>query len=229
MQRLGIPVIILFAGLCVIASAMPAMTSESPADKGVMKEFSLYSNANSQAFSYYVVLPGAAVPGEHYPVLLLLHGAFEHHTVWKDRAKALLIEQAARHRLIIVLPDGEPFGWYADSLQPGRKSNQIETFLIKELLPDVAQRVPEADFQRIGIGGISMGGHGAFTLTIRNPGLFRCVSSMSGILDITRHPKSWELPDVFGPLAANRTVWEAHSAYVTRQKKSGPPEEPSPF
>ena len=47
---------------------------------------------------------------------------------------------------------------------------------------------------------------------------FDSISSMSGILDITAHPKSWHLPEVFGPYEKKRETWEAHSAYQLAQK-----------
>jgi S-formylglutathione hydrolase FrmB len=44
---------------------------------------------------------------------------------------------------------------------------------------------------------------------------------MSGILDLARHPKSWELPRVFGPYQGeNRAVWQAHSAVDLAQKNA---------
>jgi hypothetical protein len=108
-----------------------------------------------------------------------------------------------------VTPEGRSFGWYADS--PFIKNNQIETYFMKELIPDVEANFPTNG--RRGIAGLSMGGHGAFVLCLRNPGQFLSISSMSGILDITRHKDQWHLAQVFGPYGgANTADWEQHCA-----------------
>jgi putative tributyrin esterase len=57
-----------------------------------------------------------------------------------------------------------------------------------------------------------MGGHGALILTLRNPGVFSAVGSMSGVLDITLHPGQWQLERVFGPIGVNSDCWADHSA-----------------
>ena len=82
---------------------------------------------------------------------------------------------------------------------------------IKELIPAVEADLPVLAGRR-GIEGLSMGGHGALVLALRNPGLFLAAGSMSGVLDITRHPKQWELSRVFGPLNDNLELWRDHSA-----------------
>ena len=77
------------------------------------------------------------------------------------------------------------------------EENQIETYFMKELIPHVEKNFPTNSLR--GIAGLSMGGHGAFVLSLRNPGVFSSVSSMSGILDITLHTKKWHLVELFGP------------------------------
>jgi len=57
-----------------------------------------------------------------------------------------------------------------------------------------------------GVMGMSMGGHGSFVLALRHPGSFASVSSMSGVMDITRHPDQWKIRDVLGPMNANKAL-----------------------
>ena len=53
---------------------------------------------------------------------------------------------------------------------------------------------------------------GHLSLCLRHPGVFSSVSSMSGILDITRHKNQWRLAEVFGPYEGeNIADWEQHS------------------
>ena len=63
----------------------------------------------------------------------------------------------------------------------------MESYLINELLPLIAQMMP-IDAQRIGICGHSMGGHGALTLALRHPGLFKSVSALAPICAPTACP-----------------------------------------
>jgi S-formylglutathione hydrolase FrmB len=165
---------------------------------------------------YWAIVPRPDKPGDTFPVLYLLHGAWGSHDDWRQHAKADLKELAERYGVVIITPDGDPFGWYLDS--PVEAASQLETWFVQELIPHVegSSRLPVMKgAEHRAIAGLSMGGHGAFVLALRNPGAFTTASSMSGILDITTHPTSWELPDRLGPLdRGGRSRWEQHSATV---------------
>ncbi len=187
------------------AETGPASISPSVA------KMTFFSRARNKATGYFAYLPKAMEKGEVFPVLYLLHGAWDGYTAWQEHADAELRTLAARHRIIIVTPDGDEFGWYVDS--PVKKGNEIETFFMKELIPHVEANFPTAPDRR-GVAGLSMGGHGAMVLAMRNPGVFLSASSMSGILDITKHPEQWHIKDVLGPYEGeNRRVWAEHSAF----------------
>lgn len=159
-------------------------------------------------WAYAPVLPEGAAP---LPVLYLLHGAGGNHSSWHGPRRELLLELAVQHQLVIVAPDGRPYGWYLDS--PVDPTSRIETWLIQELIPHVERSgLPVAPGRRA-IAGLSMGGHGALVLALRNPDTFTSASSMSGIVDPLRHPRQWGLPDVLGELGpTSRPDWERHSA-----------------
>ncbi len=171
------------------------------------KEF--FSNVCAAKMSYYAFVPQESKEAVPYPVLYLLHGAFDNYTAWRDHAENIICELVSEYRIIIVTPEGRSFGWYANSRFA--KNNQIESCFLHELIPDV-----EKEFHTNGlcsIAGLSMGGHGAFVLCLRNPKVFLSVSSMSGILDITRHKNQWHLAEVFGPCEGGCVAdWERHSA-----------------
>jgi hypothetical protein len=172
----------------------------------------LASQARKKTTHYFAFAPVASPPNQVFPVLYLLHGAYDGYTAWKDHAGNKLCDLAVAHGLIIVLPDGEPFGWYADS--PFLPKNQIETYFMDELIPHVEQNLPANGVR--GVAGLSMGGHGAVVLALRH-NAFSSVSSMSGILDITRHKTNWKIPEVFGPYDQNQAIWRQHSAYYLAQ------------
>ena len=57
-----------------------------------------------------------------------------------------------------------------------------------------------------------MGGHGALSLALRHPGTFVSASSMSGVLELTRHEdNSPELADRLGSLDEDPAFWEGLS------------------
>ena len=168
-----------------------------------------FSEACAAQMAYYAFVPRGWKECARYPVLYLLHGASDGCTAWKEHAENKICDLVSEHRIIIVTPEGGSFGWYADSRFV--KNNQVETYFLKELIPDVERSFPANGLR--GIAGLSMGGHGAFVLCLRNPGVFSSVSSMSGILDITRHKNQWRLAEIFGPYKGEYVAdWERHSA-----------------
>ena len=169
----------------------------------------LDSAARGKTTHYYAYVPLVPEPAIRFKVLYLLHGAFDNYSSWPEHCRDQLKALASRYGMIIICPDGEPFGWYADSRSDPH--SKIETYFIEELLPAIDRLFPVATGQR-GIAGLSMGGHGAVVLALRHPQLFSTVSSMSGILDITRHAKQWHLSEVFGPYEENKKEWAEHSA-----------------
>ncbi len=166
------------------------------------------SNALGREASYYAYVPVDAVEGEVFPVLLILHGAWGNYADWYNNTA--LRDLVKQHRMILVLPDGGEFGWYLDS--PLMPESQYESYVMKDLLSDVAARFPVHPTAR-GIMGLSMGGHGAMILATRNPGVFGSVSSLSGILKLTNHGGKWELDQRLGTIEEHPGRWEAHSVW----------------
>ena len=134
-----------------------------------------------QRLPYHVVLPPdyemAQAHATRYPVLYLLHGLAGSHDDWVSQ-RAHLAEHAARHRIIIVTPEGKD-GWYTDSATvPNEK---FESYIMQELLPDVGRR-----YRTLGgregraIAGLSMGGYGALKFGVKYPVAFAFAASMSG-------------------------------------------------
>lgn len=121
-----------------------------------------------------------------YPVLYLLHGANGHFRSWSIRPpvnKKLVEDMADQYNMIIVMPEGEVFGWYYDN--PQNPENQFETHIIKEVIPkvDATYRTVKSNKGRV-ISGLSMGGHGAVYLSTRHPDMFCAAGTMSGAMDM---------------------------------------------
>jgi len=176
-----------------------------------------WSAKRNKEVGYSVYAPDVGDPYAKYPVLYLLHGAYDGHTAWPEHADKELRSYAAEHGLIIVTPDGDPFGWYLDS--PIDENSQIESYLFAELIPLIESEYPVLPGRRA-IAGLSMGGHGALSLALRHPGDFVSASSMSGVLDLTLHEDSPEVVDRIGPLDEFRERYEAVS--VTHLMQAAP-------
>ncbi|SDY94261.1 S-formylglutathione hydrolase [Nitrosomonas sp. Nm33] len=76
---------------------------------------------------------------------------------------------------------GAGAGFYLDATEaPWSKYFRMESYVTQELYQLILSHFP-ADQNRVGIFGHSMGGHGALTLAMRNPGLYRSVSAFAPI------------------------------------------------
>lgn len=108
-------------------------------------------------------------------------------------------------------------GFYLDATQqPWRTHWRMESYLTAELLPLLGQHQP-IDLQRVGLFGHSMGGHGALTLALRHPGMFRSLSAFAPICAPTRCP--WGEKAFTGYLGSDRTAWGEHDATVLMENQ----------
>ena len=111
--------------------------------------------------------------------------------------KAGAYQSAARLGLAVLAPDTSPRGetvaddlaydlgqgasFYVNATQePWAANFQMERYVTEEL-PAVAAAAFALDLGRCGISGHSMGGHGALTLALRHPQLYRSVSAFAPI------------------------------------------------
>jgi putative tributyrin esterase len=144
------------------------------------------SAAMNKTYKAAVVLPTSYANNKTvYPVLYLLHGGSGHFRDWLTSTpdKMLVKNLADKYNLIIVMPEGETFGWYLDSsFDP---TNKFETHIINEVIPkiDGTYRTVKSNKGRV-ITGLSMGGHGAMYLSTRHPNMFCAAGTMSGAMDM---------------------------------------------
>ena len=163
-------------------------------------------------------------PGEGpFPVLIWLSGL----TCTEDNftSKAGAYRAAAEHGLIIVAPDtsprgegvaddpaydlGQGAGFYVDATEaPWAAHFRMESYVTGELVALVDAEFPTTKSR--GISGHSMGGHGALTLALRHPHLFRSVSAFAPIASPTRCP--WGEKAFTAYLGEDRDIWAEHDA-----------------
>ncbi|KVG66176.1 S-formylglutathione hydrolase [Burkholderia cenocepacia] len=136
-------------------------------------------------------------------------------------------QHAAQHGIALVMPDTSPrgagvagetdawdfgvgAGFYVDATEaPWSAHYRMESYVTGELREIVTAELP-IDGARLGIFGHSMGGHGALTLALRHPDLYRSVSAFAPIAAPTRCP--WGEKAFSGYLGEDREAWKAHDA-----------------
>lgn len=138
----------------------------------------LYQLMNSTAVggqvSFHVYLPSAYFdkPLRRFPVVYYLHGSNSVTTGIAPVSAAFNAAIAANEipPLIVVFPNGLPFGMWCDAesgLQP------VESMVIRDLIPTVDARFRTLPGRRARVvEGFSMGGYGAARLGLTYPSLF---------------------------------------------------------
>jgi S-formylglutathione hydrolase len=96
----------------------------------------------------------------------------------------------------------------------------MESYIVKELLPAVVAQFG-LDGQRLGLFGHSMGGHGALTLALRHPGVFKSVSAFAPICAPTQCP--WGHNAFTGYLGQDEDTWAAHDASALMAQQTSAP------
>jgi len=99
-------------------------------------------------------------------------------------------------------------GFYVDATQaPWAANYRMESYIVSEL-PDVIAANFPADMARQGLTGHSMGGHGALTLALKDPGRWKSVSAFAPISSPMRCP--WGEKALGGYLGPDRAAWRRH-------------------
>ena len=230
MTKLSQRLVLLLTAIVVMtmsACAHPAgeATPETPAQGDTI---AIMSQAMGRDIKNVVIVPSQYfdknLQEQRYPVLYLLHGAFGCYSDWP--LKARLDSLSNEYGIIIVCPDGQD-SWYVDS--PVDPKMQFETYVSKELVAyiDKNYRTIAHRYMRA-ITGLSMGGHGAISLTFKHPDVFWSCGSMSGNMDITQYPEKWFIKDRLGNYEENKQVWKDHAVCNLVDQLKASPLQPAP-
>ncbi len=110
---------------------------------------------------------------------------------------------------------GQGAGFYLDATEAPWAPHYCMRSYIEQELPEIAAQHFPLDSTRQGITGHSMGGHGALTTALRNPGRYRSVSAFAPIVAPTQVP--WGEKAFSAYLGTDRTSWAQHDAVALIQ------------
>ena len=177
--------------------------------------------------TFSVYLPPQAVQG-NVPVVYWLSGltCTDENFVTKAGAQ----RYAAELGIALVAPDTSPHGegvpddpegaydlglgagFYVNATaEPWSRHYRMYDYIVEELPVLVEQQCP-VDGARSAISGHSMGGHGALTIALKNPGRFKSATAFSPICSPMNCP--WGEKALGNYLGPDRKAWEQYDTTV---------------
>jgi S-formylglutathione hydrolase len=197
--------------------------SENRCFGGVQGVYSHDARTTGCKMTFGLYMPPQAEDGP-VPVLWYLSGLTCTHE--NAMVKAGAQAWAAEEGLALVFPDtsprgegvaddeeydlGQGAGFYVDATEaPWAPHFSMYSYITQEL-QELVTRHFLIDAEAQGITGHSMGGHGAITMALANPGLYRSLSAFAPIA----HPTSadWGRKQLAAYLGDDETKWVTHDA-----------------
>lgn len=200
------------------------LISEHACFAGVQRFYEHESREIGLPMRFSVFLPPHAAQGP-VPAVMYLAGLTCNEETFMVKAGAQRV--AAELGLALIAPDTSPrganvageadnwdfgvgAGFYLDATQVSFARHwRMESYLTKELLPLLTSALP-LNASRLGVFGHSMGGHGALTLALRHPGLFKSLSAFAPICAPSQCP--WGQKAFSGYLGPAESGWALHDA-----------------
>lgn len=199
--------------------------SETSCFGGTIGFYQHRSATNSCDMRFSVFVPPQA-QYEKLPVLTFLSGltCTEENFMVKSGAQRV----AAELGLMLVSPDTSPrgdgvaddpdddydfglgAGFYVNATEPPYSQHyQMYDYVTKELQQLVFEHFP-GDVERHGLSGHSMGGHGALTIGLRNPDIYKSLSAFAPICTTLHSP--WGQKALTYYLGSDTSTWYDHDA-----------------
>jgi S-formylglutathione hydrolase len=193
------------------------------------------SSATGTEMTFSAFVPDHA-PGAKLPVVWYLSGLTCTHANVTEKGEYRAA--CAALGLIFVAPDtsprgegvaddpaydmGQGAGFYVDATEaPWAPHFRMQSYIEQELPALIAAEFP-VDMSRQGITGHSMGGHGALTVALRNPGRFGSVSALAPIVAPGQVP--WGEKALGGYLGPDREAWRQYDTVALIEDGARVPE-----
>jgi S-formylglutathione hydrolase len=183
------------------------------------------SSATGTDMTFSVFVPDHAA-GAKLPVIWYLSGLTCTHANVTEKGE--FRRACAELGLIFVAPDTSPrgeavpdddaaaydfglgAGFYVDATEGPFAHHYKMRSYIEDELPAIVTENFAVDMTRQGIMGHSMGGHGALTISLRNPGRFASTSAFAPIVAPSLVP--WGQKALTGYLGADQAAWANYDA-----------------
>lgn len=210
------------------------LLSENRCFGGQQQRFSHHSSVLNCTMNFSVFLPPQASV-QKVPALFWLSGltCTDENFVQKAGAQ----RYAAELGVAIICPDTSPrgeqvpddsegawdfglgAGFYLNATQqPWVQHYQMERYITTELYSLVLEQFP-VQAEKLGIFGHSMGGHGALTLGLKYPLLFRSISAFAPICAPSECP--WGEKAFSHYLGKEKSIWQQHdSCWLIKQSNT---------
>jgi S-formylglutathione hydrolase len=194
------------------------------------------SRATGTEMTFSVFVPPQADAGAACPVVWYLSGLTCTHANVTEKGEYR--RACAELGLIFVAPDtsprgegvpddpsydfGQGAGFYVDATEePYARNYRMYSYVAEELAEVVASAFP-IDLGRQAIMGHSMGGHGALTIALKNPGRYRSISAFAPIVAPSQVP--WGEKALSRYLGPDRGAWMKHDAVALIETGARVPE-----
>ncbi|HYC80593.1 MAG TPA: alpha/beta hydrolase-fold protein [Solirubrobacterales bacterium] len=168
------------AMLGTIVYLVLAATAFGPADEhgARVEHLQIESAAVGRELGVSVVVPARiSEPRGERPLLVFLHGrGGSESTFTGNEAVFAALARLGARAPIVAFPDGGDHGYWHD-----RAEGDWGRYVMREVIPAVQRRFG-TDPRRIAIGGISMGGFGAYDLALHHPRRFCAAGGHSAAL-----------------------------------------------
>ena len=210
--------------------------SETRSHGGVQGVYKHASRETGTDMTFAVFVPRHQ-QGAKLPVLWYLSGLTCTHANVTEKGEYRAA--CAEHGIVFIAPDTSPrgddvpdaadeydfgkgAGFYVDATrEPWSKNYRMRSYIERELPELIAAEFP-VDMARQSITGHSMGGHGALTIGLRNPGRFRSVSAFAPIVAPSKVP--WGEKALNRYLGENRAAWGEYDAVALIENGARIPE-----
>ena len=177
------------------------LLSKSRLYGGYQYRYKHWSDTTNCEMNFSIYIPDKRERGQNIPAIIYLSGL----TCTDENAptKSNIQLYASQLGVSIVFPDTSPrgvpiqgdndswdfgvgAGFYVDATEEKWRTNyNMYSYINKELISLISNYF-DIDIARLGIMGHSMGGHGALTSYLKNPGLYRSVSALAPVCNPTK-------------------------------------------
>src|SRR3954447_5742854 len=160
--------------LCILATVLLWGCGDADTHGATVLRYDIHSRLVGRALPQLAIK--AADAPRRPPLLVFLHGRGQHPDALADDGIYAGLADLGGQAPAVVLPDGGFQSYWHD-----RAGGRWGSYVLDEVIPAAVRRL-HADPNRVAIGGISMGGFGAYDLAARAPGRFCAVGGHSAAI-----------------------------------------------